>query len=237
MTATLVIPAYNEEKRLLPFLASIVEYVSTQPDQLHEIIVVDDGSSDTTADVARKFTEQLPMLRVISYKPNRGKGAAIQAGVQAATSEVVIFMDADGATDITELPKMLSALTDHDVAVGSRWLKESNAKRSSWFRHIAGATYRRYMQLFGIGDIDTMCGFKGYRLSVAQDLFRDLLETRWLFDTEVAYKAIRRGYSIANFPIKWESKDGSKLSTTALLKTAFEIWPLMRKIKRQEWAR
>ncbi len=237
MTATLLIPAYNEEKRLQPFLASIVTYTHLHPNQLTEIIVVDDGSSDATADVARKFAEELPMLRVISYQPNRGKGAAIQAGVREATSELVIFMDADGATDITELPKMLRALADHDVAVGNRWLKESQTRRSSWFRHIAGATYRRYMQLFGIGEIDTMCGFKGYRLSVAQDLFKDLLESRWLFDTEIAYKAIRRGYRIANFPIQWESKDGSKLSTGALLKTAFEIWPLIRKIKHQERSR
>lgn len=234
MTVTLVIPAYNEEQRLGVFLARVAHYAAQHPGAFHEIIVVDDGSSDQTVAVARRFAPQLPQLRIISHVQNRGKGAAVQTGVLAAKAELIIFMDADGATDIAELPKMLMALQDHDIGVGNRWLKQSEAKRSSWFRHVAGATYRRYMQLFGIGNVDTMCGFKGYRREAARDLFTELLEPRWLFDAEVAYKAKRRGWRVANFPIQWRSIDGSKLSAMTLLATAWEILPLMLRIHRHE---
>ena len=233
MTVTLVIPAFNEERRLRPFLERIAAFVQAHPTQLHEILVVDDGSTDRTAKTAREFTGQLPQLRVISHPTNRGKGAAVQTGVLAADGDLIIFMDADGATDIAELPKMIAALEKNDVAVGNRWLKESRTQRSSWFRHIAGATYRRYMQLFGIGEVDTMCGFKGYHRAVARALFAHLLEERWLFDAEIAYKAHRAGYRIANFPIQWQSVEGSKLSALTLLKTAWQILPLMRRINRQ----
>lgn len=234
MSVTIVIPAYNEEVRLAPFLKSIVLYCVAHPHDISEIIVVDDGSRDTTAHAAQSFVNVLPRLRVISYSPNRGKGHAVKTGVMAAQSDVIIFMDADGATPIDELPKMLAALRDHDIAVGSRWMRTSETARSSWFRHFAGLVYRHYMQLYGIGEIDTMCGFKGYRAHVARDLFNSLIEPRWLFDTEIAYKAAVRRYRVKNFPIHWESKEGSKLSGLTLLKTAFQIWPLIRKIKRQE---
>jgi hypothetical protein len=78
-----------------------------------------------------------------------------------------------------------------------------------------------------------MCGFKGYKKEVAKQLFSNLLEKRWLFDTEIAYKAVKHGYKIINIPIRWESKDGSKLPTTTLIKSAFEIWPLIHRINRQ----
>lgn len=234
MSSTLIIPAYNEEQRLQPFLQSIVLYLQKFPHALDEIIVVDDGSSDATTTVAKSFQARLPQLRVISYQPNRGKGAAIQAGVAEAKGDLIIFMDADGATAIDELPKMVAALTNHDIAIGSRWMNSSHVARSSFFRHIAGVVNRRYMQALGLGEIDTMCGFKGYHQHVARDLFSDLLEPSWLFDTEVAYKAIRRKYRIANFPIRWVSKEGSKLTAVTQLKVAFQIWPLIRKIKRQE---
>lgn len=234
MSATLVIPAYNEAGRLRPFLASVAAYHKEHPRDISEIIVVDDGSTDTTAAVARQFTALLPQLDVISYAGNRGKGAAVKKGVLAARGDTIIFMDADGATAIDEFPKMQQALQGHDIAVGSRWMRASQAQRSSFFRHLAGWAYRRYMKLFGIGEIDTMCGFKGYQRHVARDLFTNLLEERWLFDTEIAYKAVVRRYHINNFPIRWESKEGSKLSGRTLLATAFQIWPLIQRIKQQE---
>lgn len=229
MSVSLIIPAYNEEKRLGIFLQSIVDY-SNQRQDISEIIVVDDGSSDATVSVAEKFSQRLP-LRVITHEKNRGKGAAVRTGVMAAAGDRIIFMDADGATPITELPKMTDALSEAPVAVGNRWMAGSQTYRHSSLRKLAGFIYRQYMGLFGLGRIDTMCGFKGYHSAVARKLFSDLQEERWLFDAEIAYKAVRAGYTIKNFPIAWESKDGSKLDTKTLLKTAFQIWPLIRKIK------
>jgi glycosyltransferase involved in cell wall biosynthesis len=232
MKSSLVIPAYNEERRLRSFLTSVSQYVKEHPSDIGEIIVVDDGSTDRTTAVAQEFSDRLP-LRVIAHRHNQGKGAAVQTGILAASGEHVIFVDADGATPITELPKMVAALQQAQVAVGNRWMDGAKTQRHSTLRRLAGWTYRHYMALFGLGQIDTMCGFKGYRRDVARRLFQRLEEKRWLFDAEIAYRTIQAGYSIKNFPITWESKDGSKLDTKTLLRTALQIWPLIRKIKPQ----
>lgn len=229
MTTSLIIPAYNEEKRLGAFLQSVADYINQPGQKISEIIVVDDGSTDTTASMAGKFSQRLP-LKILQHEKNRGKGAAIRTGVMAASGDYIIFMDADGATPITELPKMLQALSTADVAVGNRWMAGAKTTRHSLLRKLSGFIYRQYMSLFGLGQIDTMCGFKGYRRDVAHRLFGSLQEERWLFDAEVAYKAVQSGYTIKNFPIIWESKDGSKLNAKTLIKTAFQIWPLIRKI-------
>ena len=143
-------------------------------------------------------------------------------------------MDADGATGIDELPKMTAALASADIAIGNRWMQGAKTERHSLLRQFSGFMYRNYMTLFGLGDIDTMCGFKGYKASVAKDLYKDLIEKRWLFDTEIAYRAICRKYTVKNFPIFWESKDGSKLDTGTLIKSALQILPLIMKIRREE---
>jgi len=231
MSLSIIIPAYNEAKRLGPFLASIIAYDQIHSEQILEVIVVDDGSTDRTVSIAQSFEVRLPKLSILRHKQNRGKGAAVQTGVMQATGEYIVFMDADGATAITELPKMIQALNQAQIGVGNRWMPGSQTDRHSLLRKLSGWVYRQYMSLFGLGDVDTMCGFKGYRRAVALDLFKDLIEERWLFDTEIAYKAIKRNYTVKNFPIKWESQDGSKLDTKALIKIAFQIWPLIHKIK------
>lgn len=231
MRLSLVIPAYNEAQRLPPFLQTIVDYDRAHPQDIYEVIVVDDGSTDATARTAENARAQLSKLKLLRQATNLGKGAAVRSGVLAAQGDVVVFMDADGATPISELPKMIAALAEADIAVGNRWLPGSKTERHSVLRRISGFVYRVYMSLFGLGAIDTMCGFKGYRIAAAHDLFNDLQEERWLFDAEIAYKAVQKKYRIKNFPITWTSKDGSKLDTKTLLKTALQIWPLIRKVK------
>ncbi len=233
-TISLVIPAYNEETRIIPFLASIGAYMSQYPEQISEVIVVDDGSSDDTIAVARTAGGNILGFRIIAHEKNCGKGAAVQTGVLAAAGEYVVFMDADGATDIQELPKMINALAISDIAIGSRWLAGSHTERNSYLRSLSGYLNRAYMRLFGFGNIDTMCGFKGYKSDVAKALYADLQEKRWLFDTEIAYRSICRRYNINNFPITWESKDGSKLDTLTLLKSALAIYPLIVRIRKDE---
>jgi dolichyl-phosphate beta-glucosyltransferase len=230
MKTSLIIPAYNEDKRLGAFLDSISDYNKQHPNDIQEILVVDDGSQDKTFDVAIKFAGDLP-IRIIKHKHNKGKGAAVKTGVMSATADYIVFIDADGATPITELPKMLSALSEAQIGIGNRWLPGSQTERSSFLRKLSGYTYRQYMGLFGLGKIDTMCGFKGYHRDVAKSLFSHLLEQRWLFDTEIAYKAVDAKYTIKNFPIKWRSMDGSKLSTATLITSGLKIWPLIRRIK------
>jgi len=247
MNASLVIPAYNEEKRLKPFLDSIAAFSRQNPEFLGEIIVVNDGSSDATGAVVRAFqsaavqpdpekqptaSAHLPNLKLIEHEKNQGKGAAVRTGIMSAQGDIVVFMDADGAAPITELPKILTALQTADMAVGNRWLPGAHTIRHSALRRLSGFIYRTYMRLFGLGRIDTMCGFKGFRRATARRLFQNLQEPGWLFDTEICYQAIRIRLRIINFPIQWESKDGSKLGTTALLKSSLQIWPLIRRLRR-----
>lgn len=231
---SLVIPAYNEEKRLPGFLDTVIEYAQQHPQHIAEVLIVDDGSKDATHSIATAYADKLPGGKVLQHEKNRGKGAAVQTGVLAATAEYIVFIDADGATPVHELPKMVEALASAQIAVGNRWMKDSQAHRSTWLRHLAGWVYKTYMAMFGLGGIDTMCGFKGYHRAVAQDLFKNLVDQRWLFDTEIAYKAVRKKYSIKNFPIEWESKEGSKLSSFDLFKSALGIWPLIQKIKKDK---
>lgn len=234
MHLSLIIPAYNEEKRITPFLDSIASFITQNPNAIGEIIIVDDGSRDKTPQVAQTYQNRIPQLKLISFPQNQGKGAAIQAGVAQAQGDYVVFIDADGATPISELPKMAQALTKSDIAIGNRWMPGAKTARHSLIRRFAGWSYRTYMSLYGLGQIDTMCGFKGYRKEVAKQLFSQLQEKRWLFDTEIAYRAVQHGYHITNVPINWESKDGSKLSTTTLISSAWKIWPLIQRLKKED---
>ncbi len=230
MTTSLIIPAYNEEKRLGIFLQTIVDYLNQRPEYISEIIEVEASSFDATVSIGEKFSRRLP-LYVLKHAGNRGKGAAVRTGVMAAAGDHIIFMDADGATPITELPKMTDALKEDQIAIGNRWIAGSQTYRHSSLRKLDVFIYRQYMRLYSLGQIDTMCGFKGYHSAIARKLFSNLQEERWIFDAEIAYKAIQAGYTIKNFPITWESKDGSKLDTKTLIKTAFQIRPLIRKIR------
>lgn len=234
MKLSLIIPAYNEEMRLPPFLDTIVEYAKIHPEEIHEVIIVDDGSSDSTYSIAQKYSQKLPNGKVIKHQKNKGKGGAVQIGVKAATGDVIVFTDADGATPITELPKMAAALKENQIGIGNRWMANSHAEKSTPLRHFAGWVYKTYMGFFGLAAIDTMCGFKGYRKNVADDLFAHLIDERWLFDVEIAYKAVQKKYNIKNFPIEWHSVDGSKLSSMDLLKAALGIFPLIQKIKHKK---
>lgn len=233
MKVSLIIPAYNEEKRLGVFLESIASFIAEHPSLVSEIIVVDDGSHDKTSEIARYYEPRIPNLKLHRLTANSGKGAAVQAGIFSAHGDYLIFIDADGATPISELPKMIAALQKSPIAVGNRWLPGAQTERHSLLRQLSGWVYRNYMRLFGLGSIDTMCGFKGYNADVAKKLFANLQEKRWLFDTEVAYKSVQAGYHTENFPIHWESKDGSKLSSRELIKSALAIWPLIQRLKKQ----
>lgn len=233
MTISLVIPAFNEEQRLGNFLVAIADFLKNTPEAISEIIVVNDGSADRTPDVISAYQTTLSQLRSISHSTNQGKGAAVRTGVLAAQEEFIIFMDADGATPITELPKMIAALESSDMAVGNRWMLGAKTTRHSRLRSLSGFVYRTYMRLFGLGAIDTMCGFKGFRRETARSLFQNLQEPGWLFDTEICYRAVQSNLHIKNFPIRWESKEGSKLDTKTLLKVALQIRPLIARLRQK----
>lgn len=232
MNASLIIPAYNEERRLPGFLRALSDFHASHGGMLREILVVDDGSSDRTASVAEDFRTGLP-LRVIRILKNRGKGAAVRAGIQEAEGDAVVFMDADGATSPDELPKLVQALERSPIAVGNRWMPGARVRDREPFRAVSGWVYRAYVGMFGLQDIDTMCGFKGFRRESARTLFEKLREERWLFDTEIMLRARRLGYHVANVPITWTSKRGSKLRPAALARAFFQIPLLAIRVRRE----
>jgi dolichyl-phosphate beta-glucosyltransferase len=232
-TLTVVLPAYNESDRIGPALDELFGYLGRRgqvardgasgaadlPARI-EILVVDDGSSDDTAALvaarpeARDGTDVAgASLRVLTV-PHGGKGAAVRAGMLAAKSELVVFADADMATPPDQLPRLVAALADHDVALGSRIQPDGSDMRASQpgYRRLLGKAFHLLASVWVVGPVkDTQCGFKGFTRAAAQDLFQRQQVTSIVFDVELIYLTRRRGYRIAVVPIRWEDRRGSRM--------------------------
>jgi dolichyl-phosphate beta-glucosyltransferase len=206
---TVVIPAYNEKARLPATLAKIAPYLrAAHPD--HEILVVDDGSTDGTADVAR--AAGLPNLSVIGYAPNRGKGYAVRQGMLDARGTRRLMTDADLSTPIEDLARLASALdTGADVAIGSRALRTSNVElRQPWYREGMGRLFNVFVRLLVLPDLrDTQCGFKLFTASAAETAFTRARLDGFSFDVETLYIARRRGLRIAEVGVTWRNDEAT----------------------------
>ena len=221
---SVVIPAFNEEGRLLPYLSSIVQYCS-QRAIAHEILVVDDGSVDGTARVIADVAALHPTVRLIRLDRNRGKGAAVRTGMQQAEGTLCVFTDADGATPIEEVERLETALDNGaDLAIGSRVLASRDPQyqvKTLLHRTIIGALFNAVVRRFGVQGLrDTQCGFKLFRKAVSRDLFSVSTINGFGFDLELLYVAQRRGYRIAEVPINWSDQPGSKVS---LLRDGYRV--------------
>jgi dolichyl-phosphate beta-glucosyltransferase len=251
----IVLPAYNEEARLGPALDELVRYLRAAPDgQLPEcinVLVVDDGSTDRTADLVRARPEFVaatadpvgavtdtvaagpiaatPSLRLMAIS-HCGKGGAVRAGMLAAEGELLVFADADMATPPDQLPRLVDALTTADVALGSRIQPDGSDMRASQprLRRLVGRLFRYAAQLWVTGPIrDTQCGFKGFRRETARDLFGRLRITSIVFDADLIYLARRRGYRMAVVPVVWGDRRGSRMNARPRL--ALRVaWDLIR---------
>jgi dolichyl-phosphate beta-glucosyltransferase len=213
---SIVIPAYNEETRIEPTVRDIVIYCR-KAGRSFELIVVDDGSQDTTSTVGRNLAEEFPEVRLIRLAANHGKGYAVRAGVVNATGRSVLFADADGATPIEEIERLESGLSSGaDVAVGSRALRAAGVQvHARLYRHLMGRTFHLLVEWLADGGVkDTQCGFKLFRSAVAQDLFSRMRMNGFSFDVEVLMMARRLGYRVAEVPVNWTHKPGSKVRLT-----------------------
>lgn len=222
MSATLsvVIPAYNEAVRLGNTLRAVVDYLRQHwPDA--ELIVVDDGSSDHTADLARETFQDAGSLRtsVISYKTNLGKGRAVRLGLQAARGDVTLFSDADLSTPITEAPKLVDPIVNGqcDVTFGSRALnRELIGVHQPWRREQGGRIFNLVVRLAtGLPFWDTQCGFKAFRMSICRPLVEAATVDRFGFDVELLYLAFRAGLNLKEPPVRWDHNEGSKVSVVS----------------------
>jgi len=205
---SVVIPAYNEERRLPPTLGRVKQYLAVQ-DYPSEIMVVDNNSKDATAEVARKAG-----VTVLS-EPRQGKGIAVQTGMLAARGEYVLFSDADLSTPIEEVEKLMVALrAGHDIAIGSRALPESNLPvRQPWYRELVGRAGNLLVRVMAVhGIADTQCGFKLFPRDIARRLFGAQRMTGIAFDMEVLFLAQRLGLKIAEIPVTWIDNPDTRIS-------------------------
>jgi glycosyltransferase involved in cell wall biosynthesis len=210
---SIVIPSFNEELRLPVTLAEISAYIRSSRRET-EVIVVDDGSTDRTADVANSFRGEIQRLRVVANETNRGKGYSVRHGMTVARGRIVLFTDADLSAPIDEADKLLAALADHDVAIGSRALDRSLISvRQSLFREYAGIVFNFIVRfILRLPFVDTQCGFKAFRRERCRVIFRQQRIERFGFDPELLYLARHHGLSAAEIPVRWAHSPATKVS-------------------------
>jgi glycosyltransferase involved in cell wall biosynthesis len=209
---SIIIPAHNEEQRLPATLEKMFDFLGRQS-FLSEVIVVENGSNDRTYEIAHRYIEQHPTLRVIQNL-QRGKGLAIQRGVKESRGEYVFMCDADLSMPVEEISKFIPPqMQNIDVAIASREAPGSIRYDEPSYRHFTGRVFNtliRWIVLPGLQD--TQCGFKCVRAEVARDIFPYQTLTGWAFDVELLYIARYHGYAIIEVPINWYFNADSKIS-------------------------
>jgi dolichyl-phosphate beta-glucosyltransferase len=214
-TLSLVIPAFNEAPRFSYRAERLTEAASQRviDPGATEVIVVDDGSTDETADLAQALlASTFPRLHILKLVENSGKGAAIRAGTNIASAPVVAFMDADMSVDPSQLPLLLAAIDSADVAIGSRALTDSTVTAAHLRRVIMGRTFNLLANaVTNVGLKDTQCGFKAFRTPVARLLFHLMEVDRFAFDVEVLWLARQFGLQISEVPVQWRDSRNSTI--------------------------
>ncbi|KAK9294429.1 hypothetical protein QLX08_010951 [Tetragonisca angustula] len=259
---SVVIPAYNEEQRLPVMLDECLEYLEKRSKNGHtyELIIVSDGSSDKTVDIAHMYALKYDNIRVLNLIKNRGKGGAVRLGILNARGSVILFADADGATKFKDLEKLDDSLknilgfdyidkpnevsSSHAIVCGSRaHLGEEETAKRSFFRLFLMHGFHFLVWFWGVRDIkDTQCGFKLITRESARTVFQALHVERWAFDVEMLYIAKILNIPITEIPVNWTEIEGSKIvpfwSWLQMGKDIFFIWYKYRigawKIKRSK---
>jgi len=210
---SIIIPAYNEEKRILKSLETIEEYLSSK-NLSYEIIVVDDGSSDNTLLLVKDFSKSNNRTSCITYKNNMGKGFAVREGVKKSEGNLVLFSDADLSTPIKEMEKLIDAIkSGFDISIGSRALSNSEIIVSQpFYRKIMGKIFNilvRFLIFNGIKD--TQCGFKCFTRKAAQEIFRRCRINGFSFDVEALLIGKKLGFKIKDIPVQWLNSPESRV--------------------------
>ncbi|HHT9136267.1 MAG TPA: dolichyl-phosphate beta-glucosyltransferase [Candidatus Wunengus sp. YC60] len=211
---SVIIPAYNEEKRLLPTLRKICAYLSTK-DFPYEIIVVDDGSTDNTLQITRNFANSNDHIIILANEQNSGKGYSVRRGMLSALGEYVFFTDADLSTPIEEIEKCLPYLVNgYDVVIGSRSMPGADIiVHQPWYREKMGKIFNFMVNMVLLnGIIDTQCGFKGFKREAVKTVFSRCKIDGFSFDVEALYLSRKYNFKIKEIPIRWENSALSKVS-------------------------
>ena len=232
---SVIIPAFNEENRLPGTLRSVVDYLSRQPFRA-EVLVVDDGSTDGTARVARNHSSGAVPVRLRAHpdRANHGKGAAVRLGMLEASGQYRLFMDADNSTSIDHVERFWPLFQQgFDVVIGSRNVDGARvAVHQPWYKELAGRAGNRLIQALAVpGIIDTQAGFKMFTQQSAKDLFPRMAIDRWGFDVEILAVARARGYKIREVPVTWINAAGSKVGFGSYFQVVTEVWKVRRNLK------
>jgi dolichyl-phosphate beta-glucosyltransferase len=228
LALSIVVPGYNEERRLEPGLTNALAFFRQNLQTPFEIVLVDDGSTDRTRELyesAKARFSDIP-ISILGYRPNRGKGRAVKTGILAARGEKILVMDSDFSIEIGEMFKFLEALDSYDAAVGTKKhaLTETLRPQGPARRFLGkGATGLANLVL-GIRYTDITCGLKGFRGSVARDVFSRQIIERWSYDCETLFLLERRGYTSVEIPVRWRHEKASKVRLIGAI--ASSLWEL-----------
>lgn len=214
MDLSIIVPAYNEQWRILPTLLEIIDYLDSRS-ITYEIIVVNDGSKDTTKNILERLKKIKPEILINNFPKNRGKGAAVRAGMLSAKGVLHLFVDADGATPIRELERLMHPLNEgFDLAIGSRAIPSNDTKVSTIIhRKLLGRIFNRFVSFFLLPKIsDSQCGFKLFTAEASKSLFSLQKLDGFSFDVEILYIARKLGLKTAEVAVNWTNIPGSKVN-------------------------
>jgi dolichyl-phosphate beta-glucosyltransferase len=214
MTYSIVIPAYNESQRLGATLEKVLAYVRQQAWDA-EVIVVNDGSQDNTAEIVRAFAKDNSAVRLVENPGNRGKGYSVRNGMLQSRGDILVFSDADLSSPIEEMPKLLESLAaGADIAIGSRWLRtELQTQRQSLHRQLFGRIFNLLLRIIlGLQFKDTQCGFKAFTRRAAQTILPLQRIERWGFDPEILFLARKFGFKVDEVPVRWGHSGGTRIN-------------------------
>ena len=237
MYLSVIVPAYNEQRRLPKTLSSIDSYLRKQPYD-YEILVVSDGSKDRTAEVVEDLKVKIKNLRLVDNKENHGKGFVVRQGLLEAKGEYRLFTDADNSTSIDQVEKMWPEVKKgYDIVIGSRDLKESIiAVPQSWLRRRLGDVFNLFSQvtcgLWGIWD--AQCGFKIFTKEAVEKIFPKCKINRFAFDPEILVVAKKLGFKIKEIPVVWINEPESKVKFKSMVKMGLDLlkirWNLIKNV-------
>jgi len=214
MLLSIVIPAYNEEKRLKSTLEKLYSYLKIK-DYEYEVIVIDDGSSDKTSEVALSSElAKIGKLSLLKNEKNEGKGFSIKRGILSSRAEFILFTDSDLSTPIEELDEIFLSIQTHDIVIGSRSIEGADIRvHQPFYRELMGRIFNILVNIFVLkGFIDTQCGFKLFRSTAAKDIAKELKINRFGFDVEMLYLAKKKNYKIKEVPVIWLDSPTSKVN-------------------------
>ncbi|OGN03880.1 MAG: hypothetical protein A2831_03120 [Candidatus Yanofskybacteria bacterium RIFCSPHIGHO2_01_FULL_44_17] len=226
MHVSVIIPAYNEEKRIEKTLLSVHEYLSRQSYD-YEILVVNDGSKDQTSAIVHKLSFAVRNLRLVDNKENHGKGWVVRQGMLEAQGDYRLFMDADNSTTVDQVAGFLPFFEQgFDIVIGSRRIEGANiAVKQPWFRDFLGGAFRLVVRvLVPVGVTDSQAGFKAFSKKTAEAIFPKQTISRWAFDVEILAIARKMKFKIKETPIKWENDADSKVKLSGMIKMLFEVF-------------